>query len=144
VLEPDEVERFERDARALGRKIGDAESLAQALDILDAFEGHVMAAIGQLTGESVYSYAELASGRRQSRQALRQRHARYLARPAAVEPPEVLPMKRGSRWRWRCRCAAWQHCPDEQTARTTAAEHAAACVIRPQRARTAHRTDLAS
>lgn len=81
MLEPDEVRRWERNARALGRKADDAEGLAQVLGLAQMFEDEAMRALDRLLADG-YSYGYLASGVGVSRQALQQRHARFLTRTA--------------------------------------------------------------
>ena len=152
MIEPEEFERWQRMARALALKADDAEGLAQVLDIVDLFEAHAMTALDRLLADGVYSYAYLATGLQQTKQALHQRHARYLARPAAPAP-EVVPMRRSGWWRWRCRCGAWAHTNSHDGALTDAAQHASTCAVRPstRRARNTtatatdtHHTELAS
>lgn len=82
MLEPDEVKRWERNARALGRKADDAEGLAQVLRLVQQFEDEAMTAVSRLL-EIGYSYAYLATGQGVTRQALQQRHARWLHRQTA-------------------------------------------------------------
>jgi hypothetical protein len=79
VLEPDEIKRWERNARALGRKADDAEGLAQVLALVEQFEDQAMQAVSRLLADG-YSYGYLAAGQGVSRQALQQRHARWLNR----------------------------------------------------------------
>lgn len=92
MLEPEEVARWERNARALGRKADDAEGLAQVLGLVDAFEDHAMLAISRLLTEG-FMYGELARAlpNLNSRQALRQRHERWLKRHQPVEPVAAPP-----------------------------------------------------
>lgn len=82
MLEPEEIKRWERNARALGRKADDAEGLAQVLALVQQFEDEAMAAVSRLLEEG-YSYAYLAAGQGVTRQALQQRHARWLHRQMA-------------------------------------------------------------
>lgn len=79
MLEPEEVKRWERNARALGRKADDAEGLAQVLALVQTFEDEAMRAVTRLLGLG-YSWAYLAAAQGVSKQALQQRHARWLHR----------------------------------------------------------------
>ncbi len=87
MLEPDEVRRWERNARALGRKADDAEGLAQVLAIVGRFEDAAMQAIIA----AGYSYAYLAAGQGVSKQALQQRHARWLQRTGRTTASVAVP-----------------------------------------------------
>jgi hypothetical protein len=128
VLEPDEIARWERMARALASKADDAEGLAQVLQVLEVFDAHVMAALDRLTSDDVYSYAYLAQGLGMTRQGLHQRHARYRALPRPTTAPQVTPTRGG--FRWRCRCAAWDRQPTSDLAQQTATAHLDECVLR--------------
>lgn len=86
MMEPDEVSRWRRHARALGRKADDAAGLAQVLELVEAFEDAAMQAVSRLLDEG-FSYAELARDMGVSRQAVRQRHVRWLHRQAAAHGP---------------------------------------------------------
>lgn len=79
MLEPDEVARWSRLARALGRKADDAAGLNQVLQLVTGFEDAAMGAVGRLLAEG-FSYGDLARDLGQSKQAIRQRHLRWLAR----------------------------------------------------------------
>lgn len=85
MLEPDEVLRWERHARALGRKADDAEGLAQVLAIVDRFEASAMDAITRMQGEEGFSWAYLARPLGITKQGLQQRHQRYLARRQCLD-----------------------------------------------------------
>lgn len=79
MLEPDEIARWQRNARALGRKADDAAGLAQVLSLVDEFEDHAMRAVTRLIAEG-FSYGELARDLGVRRQAIHQRHQRWLRR----------------------------------------------------------------
>lgn len=85
MLEPEEITRWERHARALGRKADDAEGLAQVLALVDAFEAAAMDAITRMQGEEGFSWAYLAKPLGLTKQGLQQRHTRYLARRQRLE-----------------------------------------------------------
>lgn len=79
MLEPDEVARWSRLARAMGRKADDAAGLAQVLQLVEEFEDAAIGAITRLLDEG-FSYGELARDMNTSRQAVRQLHLRWLDR----------------------------------------------------------------
>lgn len=79
MLEPDEIGRWTRLARALGRKADDAAGLAQVLALVDQFEHEAMRAVDRLHRQG-FSYGELARDLGCSKQAIRQRHTRWLDR----------------------------------------------------------------
>lgn len=85
MLEPDEIKRWERNARALGRKADDAEGLAQVLALVEQFEDQAMQAVSRLL-DLGYSYAYLATGQGVTKQALQQRHTRWLTRTGQPRP----------------------------------------------------------
>lgn len=79
MLEPEEMARWARHARALARKADDAAALAQVLQIVEQFEDAAMLTVGRLL-EQGFSYGELARDLGTSRQAVRQRYLRWLDR----------------------------------------------------------------
>lgn len=81
MMEPQDVDRFTRQAQAFGEKINDAEALDQAAGILEAFGDAYYSAMDRLLDEGM-SYGELARALRRSRQAVQQQHARWHARAA--------------------------------------------------------------
>lgn len=88
MLDRDEVRRWERLATAMGRKADDAEGLAQVARLAELFAEQSMVATDRLLREG-YSYEYLAAAQGVTRQALQQRHARYLARHEQVPDSDV-------------------------------------------------------
>ena len=84
MMEHADIRRYERHAAALGARIDDAEAVAQALAIVQAYNREVDAAVVRLRREGV-SLKELAAPLGVTRQAVRQRWP--LDPPIAVPPP---------------------------------------------------------
>lgn len=140
MLDDQDLERWQRNARALGQRVDDAEGVAQAFELLDLVESHVLAGVARLQAGGM-SYAYLAAPLGQSPQALRQRIERFWARP--VSPAPVLAEHRGRPgvWRWRCRCGSWMH-GDRTMAERTAAAHPETCPVRLPRPRSSKTTTV--
>lgn len=82
MIEDDDVARFSRHARALGKKINDAAALGQARLILREFEDAYHDAVDRLNHIDGVSWDELGAGAGVSGQTMHRAQIRWRARRA--------------------------------------------------------------